>query len=72
MKIEVLYVPGCPNYRPALERIQRFWYRNRCGRTLTEYLSSAKSQLMLQISPVRRLSVSTELMWNQTVRRQPA
>ena len=23
MKIEVLYVPGCPNYRPALERIQK-------------------------------------------------
>ena len=23
MKIEVLYVPGCPNYRPTLERIQK-------------------------------------------------
>ena len=23
MKIEVLYVPGCPNYRPAVERIQK-------------------------------------------------
>ena len=23
MKIEVLYVPGCPNYQPAVERIQR-------------------------------------------------
>jgi len=23
MKIEVLYVPGCPNYQPALERIQK-------------------------------------------------
>ena len=23
MKIEVLYVPGCPNYQPALERIHR-------------------------------------------------
>jgi hypothetical protein len=23
MKIEILYVPGCPNYRPALERIQK-------------------------------------------------
>ncbi len=23
MKIEVLYVPGCPNYQPAIERIQK-------------------------------------------------
>jgi len=23
MKIEVLYVPGCPNYRPAIERIEK-------------------------------------------------
>ena len=23
MKIEVLYVPGCPNYRPAVERIEK-------------------------------------------------
>ena len=23
MKIEVLYVPGCPNYQPAVERIQQ-------------------------------------------------
>jgi hypothetical protein len=23
MRIEVLYVPGCPNYRPAVERIQK-------------------------------------------------
>jgi hypothetical protein len=23
MKIEVLYVPGCPNYGPAVERIQQ-------------------------------------------------
>jgi hypothetical protein len=23
MKIEVLYVPGCPNYQPALDRVQR-------------------------------------------------
>jgi hypothetical protein len=23
MKIEVLYSPGCPNYRPTVERIQR-------------------------------------------------
>jgi len=23
MKIEVLYVPGCPNYQPAVERIQK-------------------------------------------------
>jgi hypothetical protein len=23
MKIEVLYVPGCPNYAPAVERIQK-------------------------------------------------
>ena len=23
MKIEVFYVPGCPNYRPAIERIQK-------------------------------------------------
>ena len=23
MKIEVLYSPGCPNYRPAVERIER-------------------------------------------------
>jgi hypothetical protein len=22
MKIEVLYVPGCPNYQPALERVR--------------------------------------------------
>ena len=22
MKIEILYVPGCPNYQPTLERIQ--------------------------------------------------
>jgi hypothetical protein len=22
MRIEVLYVPGCPNYQPAVERIQ--------------------------------------------------
>ena len=22
MKIEILYVPGCPNYQPAVERIQ--------------------------------------------------
>ncbi len=23
MRIEVLYVPGCPNYQPALERVKR-------------------------------------------------
>jgi len=23
MKIEVLYVPGCPNYQPAVERIRK-------------------------------------------------
>jgi len=23
MRIEVLYVPGCPNYQPTLERIKR-------------------------------------------------
>jgi hypothetical protein len=23
MRIEVLYVPGCPNYRPTLERVER-------------------------------------------------
>ncbi len=23
MKIEVLYVPGCPNYQPAVERIEK-------------------------------------------------
>jgi hypothetical protein len=23
MKIEILYVPGCPNYRPAVERVQK-------------------------------------------------
>ena len=23
MKIEVLYVPGCPNYEPAVERIEK-------------------------------------------------
>jgi hypothetical protein len=23
MKIEVLYVPGCPNYQPAIERIEK-------------------------------------------------
>ncbi len=23
MKIEVLYVPGCPNFQPAVERIQK-------------------------------------------------
>jgi len=23
MKIDVLYVPGCPNYQPALDRIQK-------------------------------------------------
>ena len=22
MRIEVLYVPGCPNYEPAIERLQ--------------------------------------------------
>jgi hypothetical protein len=23
MKVEVLFVPGCPNYEPALERLKR-------------------------------------------------
>jgi hypothetical protein len=23
MRIEVLYVPGCPNYEPAVERIRK-------------------------------------------------
>jgi hypothetical protein len=23
MKIEILYVPGCRNYRPAVERVQK-------------------------------------------------
>jgi len=23
MKIEVLYVPGCPNYEPAVERMKK-------------------------------------------------
>ena len=23
MKIEILYIPGCPNYEPAVERVQK-------------------------------------------------
>ena len=31
MRIEVLYTPGCPNYLPAVERIEKVWHPNRCG-----------------------------------------
>jgi hypothetical protein len=35
MRIEVLYVPGCRNYEPALDACEKSWRRNRCGTELS-------------------------------------
>jgi hypothetical protein len=44
MTVEVLYVPGCPNYRPALERIQKVLTSERLQAEVREISVSSAAQ----------------------------
>jgi hypothetical protein len=35
VRVEVLFVPGCPNYEPALEVVQLYRGRNPCRKRST-------------------------------------
>jgi MerR family mercuric resistance operon transcriptional regulator len=44
MKVEVLYVPGCPNYQPAVERVQKVLAAERLHAEVREVLVSSAAQ----------------------------
>jgi hypothetical protein len=50
MRIEILYVPGCPNYPPAVEQVERV-------------LSSESLQAEIRSIPVRTDADARELMF---------
>jgi hypothetical protein len=50
MRVEILYVPGCPNYLPAVEQVERV-------------LSSESLQAEIRSIPVRTDAEARELMF---------
>jgi hypothetical protein len=51
MTVEVLYVPGCPNYQPAVERLQRVLASQSVREEIRSVLVSTEAQTKTLLFP---------------------
>ena len=72
MRIEILYVPGCPNYQPAVERLQEVSASQSVQGEIHSVPVNRKHRPRRRCSPVLRPFVSAARMSNQAGRRLPA